>query len=238
MNISLCLLEAASDHSEGQRMKKYLQLFLIFAKIGAVTFGGGYAMLPILQRELVENRHWVTDEELADYFAIGQCTPGVIAVNTATFIGSKLYGVPGGIVATIGVVFPSIIIITVIALFLSNFAHLAAVKHAFNGIRACVTILIADSVVKLGKKSLVDYRCVIIFLIVLAISMFTSVSPVFLVLFAGLAGFIVCPRKRYDPKFDPDSTSPAEAAEAAETVSGSIPSEKTEKTTDRKGDAK
>lgn len=106
-------------------MNQLLDLFLTFARIGGLTFGGGYAMLPILQREVVEKRHWATEEELMDYYAIGQCTPGIIAVNTATFVGQGLAGSIGGIVATLGVVFPSLIIITVIAAFIQNFAHLS-----------------------------------------------------------------------------------------------------------------
>lgn len=173
-----------------------LELYLVFCKIGATTFGGGYAMLPILQDEIVEKRNWATDEELMDYYAIGQCTPGIIAVNTATFIGYKYCGILGGIIATLGVVSPCIVIITVIALCLKNFADLPVVKHAFNGIRACVVVLILDSVVKLGKKSIIDWRCWIIFLVILAVSLFTSVSPILLVLLAGLAGFLVMPRKK------------------------------------------
>lgn len=120
-------------------MKKCWKLFWVFAQIGITTFGGGYAMLSILQREVVEKRHWATEEELMDDYAIGQCTPGVIAINTATFIGYKLYGITGGIIATLGVIFPSLLIITSIAAFLLNFADLAIVKHAFDGIRACVS---------------------------------------------------------------------------------------------------
>ena len=100
-------------------------------------------MLPILQREVVEHKGWSTEEELMDYFAIGQCTPGVIAVNTATFVGYMEKGVLGGIIATLGMIFPSLVIITVIAAFLSNFAHIPAVIHAFAGIRACVFLLSA-----------------------------------------------------------------------------------------------
>ena len=170
------------------------ELFRTFAGIGAVTFGGGYAMLPILQREVVEKRGWATEEELMDYYAIGQCTPGVIAVNTATFIGNKRCGIVGGIFATLGVVTPSVIIITVIAAFLRNFAHLSVVRHAFAGIRACVTVLIFDAVWKLGKKSLVDDRSVILFLLALAVSMFTKLSPALIVICAGLAGFLIAPR--------------------------------------------
>ena len=119
-------------------MNPYLDLYLTFARIGVCTFGGGYAMLPILQREVVENRHWATEDELMDYYAIGQCTPGVIAVNTSTFIGYKTHGILGGIAATAGMITPSLIIITIIAAFIQQFAHLAVVQHAFAGIRIAV----------------------------------------------------------------------------------------------------
>ena len=102
-------------------MKQLADLFITFARIGGLTFGGGYAMLPILQREVVEKRGWASNEELMDYYAIGQCTPGVIAVNTATFIGNKTKGLIGGIVATLGVVFPSLIIISVILTIIAGF---------------------------------------------------------------------------------------------------------------------
>ena len=174
-------------------MKNLLEIFWVFAQIGVTTFGGGYAMLPALQREVVEKRHWATEDELMDYYAIGQCTPGIIAVNTATFVGYKQFGVLGGIFATLGVVFPSIVIITIIAMFLTNFAQLEVVKHAFNGIRACVCVLIFDSVIKLGKKSVVDFRCAIIFLVVLGLSLLTPVSPAILVILAGVAGFLLKP---------------------------------------------
>ena len=106
-------------------------LFITFAKVGVMTFGGGYAMLPILQREIVENKSWATEEDLADYYAIGQCTPGIIAINTATFVGTKQKGIIGGIVASLGMVFPSLVIITAIAALLSNFADIPLVQHAF-----------------------------------------------------------------------------------------------------------
>ncbi len=180
----------------------YWNLFWTFAKIGVCTFGGGYAMLPILQREVVEKRAWSTDEELTDYFAIGQCTPGVIAVNTATFVGYKLRGNLGGILATLGVVFPSIVIITAIAAFLENFAHLAVVAHAFGGIRACVVALIASSVVKLAKKPLKNAKGKTIFAGILTLSLVGGyvaglpaflglvTSPAALIIIAGLAGLL------------------------------------------------
>ena len=171
-------------------MKELLDLFLTFARIGGLTFGGGYAMLPMLQREVVERRGWATEEELMDYYAIGQCTPGVIAVNTATFIGSKLRGVIGGIAATLGVVFPSLVIISVIAAFISNFADLAVVKDAFAGIRVCVFVLILNAVVKLGKASVKDALTLCIRLAVLAASVLLDLSPIVFVLCAGIAGIV------------------------------------------------
>ena len=172
-------------------MKKYLELFLTFAKVGVMTFGGGYAMLPILQREVVEDKHWATDEELTDYFAIGQCTPGVIAVNTATFIGQKLYGVLGGIAATLGVVFPSVIIITVLAGLITSFSHLAAVQHAMGAVRVCVCVLIFNAVVKLWKNAVVDKWSLLLFLAVFLLSLLLDVSPVIFVIITAAAGILL-----------------------------------------------
>ncbi len=177
-------------------MKELLRLFLVFAKIGGFTFGGGYAMLPILQREIVDKRQWSTQEELMDYFAIGQCTPGIIAVNTATFIGYKRKGVFGGIFATLGVVAPSVVIITVIAAFIRNFQHIEMVQWAFEGIRAAVVALILSAVIKLGKKSLVDAATVAIFLIVAVLSAVTDLSPAIFVVAAGLCGLLLKGGKR------------------------------------------
>ena len=172
-------------------MKELLRMFLAFAKVGVCTFGGGYAMLPILQREIVEKRQWATQEELMDYYAIGQCTPGIIAVNTATFIGGKRRGIPGAISATLGVVAPSVVIITVIAAFIRNFQHIEAVQWAFEGIRAAVVALIASAVIKLGKKTLVDFGAVAIFLIVAALAVLTDLSPAIFVVAAGAAGLLL-----------------------------------------------
>lgn len=172
-------------------MKELLELFLTFAKIGVMTFGGGMAMLPILEREVVQNKHWATEEELVDYFAIGQCTPGIIAVNTATFIGEKKRGVLGGIAATLGVVFPSLVIITVLAGLITNFSHLAWVQNAFAGIQVCVCVLILNAVLKLLKKSVVDKRTAVIFALVLLGNMLLSVSPVWFVLLAALSGIVL-----------------------------------------------
>ncbi len=172
-------------------MKELWKLFLTFARIGGLTFGGGYAMLPMLQKEVVEKNGWATEEELMDYYAIGQCTPGVIAVNTATFVGQKLRGTVGGIFATLGVVFPSVVIITIIAAFISNFAHLPVVQNAFAGVRVCVCVLIFNAVVKLWKKSVVDKAALVIFTVVFAGSCLLDLSPVFYVVMAGVAGLLI-----------------------------------------------
>lgn len=172
-------------------MKELLTLFLTFAKVGVMTFGGGYAMLPILQREVVENKGWATDEELTDYFAIGQCTPGVIAVNTATFIGRKQKGIWGGVSATLGVVFPSLIIISILAGLITSFAHLTWVQHAFAGIRVCVCVLIFNAVVKLWKSAVKDAAGWFVFITVLGVSLFTGASPVICVLAAAVFGIAV-----------------------------------------------
>lgn len=166
-------------------------LFWTFAKMGAMTFGGGYAMLPILQREVVEGKHWASEEELMDYFAIGQCTPGIIAVNTATFIGQKQRGILGGITSTLGVVFPSVVIISILAGLITNFSHLAWVQNAFAGIQVCVCVLIFNAVVKLLKKSVVDKRTAGIFLVVLAGGVFLDISPVWFVIAAAVVGIIL-----------------------------------------------
>ena len=172
-------------------MKLLMEMFLTFAKVGVMTFGGGYAMLPILQREVVENKGWATEEELMDYFAIGQCTPGVIAVNTATFIGQKFKGFWGAVFATVGVVFPSLVIISLLAGVIEAFSHIIWVQHAFGGIRVCVCVLITNAVVKLFKKAVVDVLTMVIFLAVCLGSILLDVSPVIFVVIAAFAGIIL-----------------------------------------------
>lgn len=188
-------------------MNKHLDLFLTFARIGVCTFGGGYAMLPIMQRELVEKKEWATEDELADYYAVGQCTPGVIAVNTATFVGSNQAGIFGSIAATLGLLFPSIVIILIIAAFLSNFMHIEWVKHAFNGVRAGVVALILTSVLKLLKGAVKDVPTRVIYIVVLLLAAAGAFlpmpagvlgavlgylcSPVLLVILSGVAGVII-----------------------------------------------
>ena len=169
-------------------MKQLWQLFLAFARVGVMTFGGGYAMIPILEREIVDRQGWASSEELMDYYAVGQCTPGVIAVNTATFIGYKVAGSLGGVVATLGVVFPSLVIITVIAGVLTHFADIPAVKSAFAAIRVCVCVLIFNAVLKLWKGAVKDKAGLCLFLLVFLLSIFLDISPVFYVLVCAVAG--------------------------------------------------
>ena len=172
-------------------MKNLWQLFLAFARVGVMTFGGGYAMIPILEREIVDRHGWATEEELMDYYAVGQCTPGVIAVNTATFIGYKVAGNLGGIIATLGVVFPSLVIITLIAGILTSFAEVPAVKSAFAGLRICVCVLIFNAVLKLWKKAVVDKATLVLFLGVFLLSVFFSVSPIVFVVVCAVAGIVL-----------------------------------------------
>ncbi len=167
-----------------------LKLFTAFARVGVLTFGGGYAMIPMLEREIVDRHGWATSEELMDYYAVGQCTPGVIAVNTATFIGYKTAGNIGGIVATLGVVFPSLVIITVIAGIIQNFADIPAVKSAFAGIRVCVCVLIFNSVIKLWKGAVKDKAALALCLLVFILSIFFKISPIVFVLFCAAAGIL------------------------------------------------
>lgn len=170
-------------------MKILWELFCTFFRIGAFTFGGGYAMLSLIQREVVENKKWATDEEVLDYYAVAQCTPGVIAVNTATFIGYKQKGIKGAAVATFGVVLPSVIIISIIAAVLQNFMQYTIVQHIFGGIRVAVAVLIINAVITMGKKAIADKLCALLALLSFLTSViFPSVSPVFIVLAAALVG--------------------------------------------------
>lgn len=172
-------------------MKKLFELFLAFARVGVMTFGGGYAMIPILEREIVDGKGWASSEELMDYYAVGQCTPGVIAVNTATFIGKKMAGIPGAVAATAGIIFPSLVIICLIAGIITNFAHVSAVKSAFAGIRVCVCVLIFNAVVKLWKNAVKDKAALALCLVVFLLSVFLDVTPVVFVVFCALAGILL-----------------------------------------------
>ena len=181
-------------------MNQLLELYWTFVKIGCVTFGGGYAMLPILERELVDKRGWTTMDELRDYFSIGQCTPGIIAMNVSTFIGEKRGGVKGAAVASAGFLTGPILIILAIAMFMQNFATLPVVQHAFAGIRVCVCVLILQAVLRLWKKSVVDPFTLGLYIAVFTLNVLSGVLPVkipaaVLVILSGIAGVLAANRK-------------------------------------------
>lgn len=172
-------------------MKKLIMLYVLFFKMGLVNFGGGYAMLPLLQRELVDKRGWTTEEELADYYAIGQCTPGAIAVNVSTFIGYKIKGVLGGIFATLGFVSPAFIIILLIATILNQFSDNVYVQHAFAGIRVVVFVLVLSAIIKLSKKSIVDVITGLIAVGVALLAIFTELPLWLYIIIAGVIGVFI-----------------------------------------------
>lgn len=172
------------------KSKELIKLFFSFFKIGAITFGGGYAMLPMLEREVVVKHKWATMEELMDYFAIGQCTPGVIAVNTATFVGYKKYGNIGGIVATLGVICPSVIIISLIASVLSAIYDNPIAQHAFAGIGVAVCAILIQAILKIGKAGLSDWFTWVVAAVAFMLSMFFKVSTIIIIVIAGAAALV------------------------------------------------
>lgn len=167
---------------------EYLELFSIFFRIGAFTFGGGLAMLPVLERDLIKKRAWMTGEQLVDYFAIGQSTPGIIAVNVATFVGYNRKGVLGSIIATLGIIVPSIIVITVLAMFLESFAEIAIVQKALRGINVAVAVLLLNAVWSFGKKTVIDAVTAFIALGSFAAMAFFNVPGYAVVLVTALLG--------------------------------------------------
>lgn len=176
-------------------MEELFDLFKTFCRIGGLTFGGGYAMLPMLQKEVVDERKWATSEELLDYYAVGQATPGIIAVNTATFVGYKVKGVVGAFFATAGVVFPSFIIIIAIASFLQNFSKYVIVQHAFAGVRIAVGVLILNTIIDLLKKSIVDKTSIAIFVVTCLFGIVLNISPIYIVISACILGLIISYRR-------------------------------------------
>lgn len=171
-------------------MGELWSLYATFFRIGILTFGGGLTMLPLLKYELVEKKHWITEEELLDYYAIGQSTPGIIAVNTATFVGYKRAGVKGGIIATLGMVSPSVLIITVVAMFLQALITQPIVQHVLMGIRGAVCGLMLNTVYTLARKSLVSPFAVALCAAAFLLALFTSVPTVLIIVLAAVVGVI------------------------------------------------
>lgn len=172
-------------------MNRNLDLFLTLAKISISCFGGGYAIIPLLQREVVQKKGWITTDDLNDIFSIAQCTPGVIAVNSATYVGAKVNGVLGAVCATLGLLTPSLCIITLVAAFFWPFFANPWIVHAFAGLQACVCALILHSVITLFRSAVLDLPSLLIFLAALLLSFFTNISPFFLVMAAGLMGIAI-----------------------------------------------
>lgn len=171
-----------------ERFKTLLQLYWTFLRIGGLTFGGGLTMLPMLQYELVQQKHWLEEDELLDCYAIGQCTPGIIAINTATFVGYKKEKVLGGIFSTLGMITPSLVIITIIAMFLRGFMDNVWLLHAMAGVRGVVCAIMINTVINLGRKSLVCKRAWVICGAIFLLVALTDVPTVIAVLIAAAVG--------------------------------------------------
>jgi len=171
-------------------VKELLQIYLKFFKIGAVTFGGGYAMLPILRREIVDKEKWHSEEEIMDFYALGQSMPGIIAVNVGGFIGYKRKKEAGAVAAALGVVSPCLVIITIIAACLANFQDNVYVRHALSAVSVCVCALIADSVMSMWKKGVKDVFGLVLFAVMLAAMTFTKANPVLLVILSAISGIL------------------------------------------------
>jgi chromate transporter len=186
-------------------VKSYLELIGAFLKIGTLTFGGGYAMLPILDREIIRKKGWVTMDEVMNYYTIAQITPGVIGVNTATFVGRRVKGNAGGVLASLAFILPGTFLMVIVAFCLRNFADHPVVRHAFAGIRVAVGALILDTVGKLIKGVFKDAKAVVIMLAVFVLAVIFNPSPAFLIVPAGVLGFFIygptCrPRKKTEKK--------------------------------------
>lgn len=177
-----------------------LALFWTFFKIGAFTFGGGYAMIPLIKKETVENKKWISEDDILEIVAIAESTPGPIAINAATFVGQRTMGFFGALAATVGIVLPSFAIITVIAVFLKEFSHLKPVKYAFKGISAAVPALILTALVSMGKKALNSVFAVAVAILALAAVLFLEVSAIVVMIACAILGvlyhfFIITHRK-------------------------------------------
>lgn len=162
-------------------MKTLLELFSVFFKIGSLTFGGGIAMLPMLQREIVNNKKWATEDELINYYSIGQCTPGIIAINTATFIGYKIKGKIGAIFSTFGMVCPSLIIILAIATFIKNFLNIQWVIYVFAGIKIAVAGLVLDAFISFLKKNVKNKISLLLCSLAFILNLVLKISPIYII---------------------------------------------------------
>lgn len=175
-------------------MKQLWEIFRTFCKIGSLAFGGGYAIMPILQKEVVENKAWAKEEEIMEYYAVAQCLPGPIAINAAIILGHKLKSASGAIAAALGVIIPSVTVIMVLAAFLQGLMDMPLVGHAFAGIRVAVAALVIHTAVVLGRRGVKDIYGLLIFIVVFILAVFTDISPAYIIVAAGFAGILI--RKR------------------------------------------
>lgn len=190
------------------KLKEFLELYLAFVKIGAFTFGGGLAMMPIMQRELIEKRGWITEEELIDYFAIGQSTPGIIAVNVSTFVGYKRLGVLGGIIGTVGVVTPSWVIIMLLAGAISSVDKYPLAQKALKGINVAVAALLTSVIVKFSKKTIKNIWNALFMLLAFALIYFLKVQSVWIIIAALVIGcLLTLYRQKKKARAIPDAAS-------------------------------
>lgn len=171
-------------------MNIFLELLISFVKIGFLTIGGGYVMLPMMQSELIEKKHWITEEELLDYYAVGQSTPGIIAVNVATFVGYKKAGITGGIVATLGIISPSLIIITALAGVIQSIDQYPNVQKAMSGINVAVCALITDATLNFIKKGVKNFVTLLVLLASFLLIYYVKVPSYLIVLGAAFLGVI------------------------------------------------
>ena len=174
-----------------KKMPMLLELFLSFAKIGALTFGGGMAMLPVLQRDLIEKKHWMSEDELLDYYAIGQSTPGIIAINVSTFVGFKQAGIFGGMMATLGMVFPSLIIISLIATFIDSVDHLLWAQKALKGINVSVAALLTSVVLQFSKKTVKSFVGFLCLAVSFAAIFFFHIPSYVMIIAGALLGIVL-----------------------------------------------
>ncbi len=172
-------------------MGKLLDIFWVFLKIGSFTFGGGYAMIPLIEEEIVNKKKWVTSNEIIDLFAIAESIPGAIAINTATFIGYKISGRKGAIAANIGVILPSLTIITLIASVFSKFQNDPNVQAALLGIRSCVVALILMAAVSVGKKAIKDKITFLVAILAMVSIAFLDIHPIFAIISGAVIGLVI-----------------------------------------------
>lgn len=174
-----------------KKLKQFLELYYVFAKIGTFTIGGGLAMMPMIQKELIEKRHWITDDELLDYYAVGQSTPGIVAVNVSTFVGYKQLGILGGIIATFGMVTPSLVIIMLLAKFINSIDDFPIVQKALKGINVAVTALLTSVVINFSKKTIKSVFNAICMMISFVIVFFLKIQSFYIIIAALLMGTII-----------------------------------------------